>query len=167
MIHLLPVNPELHRNLFKEWVASERIKKWWGDPIAREDQFNVTSNSQHAIIAKNHIAVGYIRWETVDLDALAEIGLQGVPEGSVDMDIFIGDVERAERGAGPAALELVFEQLRRTTKVPLVGLCTSVDNTIAHRAFEKANCVRWRQYVDEQFGPCWVYIRQLGQTKLG
>lgn len=161
MIQLLLVDQKVHRSLFKQWVASERINRWWGDPAARLDQFDATPADQHVIIAKDEVAVGYVRWEVVEHYALAGIGLDGIPEGSVDMDIFIGDEECTARGVGPTALELVSQQLKQTNKVLLIGLCTSVDNVIAHRAFEKASFTRWKQFEDEYFGLCWVYIRHL------
>lgn len=161
MICLLPVHPSRDRKRFREWVNSYRVERWWGDPRARLEQFDATPEQSHALIAKNEEPVGYVRWELVERDALEKIGLTNVPDGSVDMDILIGDPVRAGRGAGPQALRLVFEKLRRTTNVPFIGLCTSVDNDIAHRAFEKAGCIRWARYDDDLFGPCWVYARWL------
>lgn len=165
MIHLIPVSRTPHRSLFGRWVASDRIARWWGDPTVRLDQFDATPHENHAIIARDGVPVGYLRWEVADPGALAAIGLHGIPEGSVDMDILIGEPEHADRGAGPTALELAFDDLRRRTTVPLVGLCTSVDNTIAHRAFEKAGCARFARFEDDAFGPCWVYARHLADER--
>lgn len=165
MIHLIPVTRNRHRSLFARWVASDRVARWWGDPTFRLDQFDATPGQTHAIIAQDSVPVGYLRWEVADPAALAAIGLLGIPEGSVDMDILIGEPERAGRGAGPAALEVVFDHLRSNTTVPLVGLCTSVSNTIAHRAFEKVGCTRFARFDDDTFGPCWVYARYLDEER--
>lgn len=151
--------------MFAKWVASDRVSRWWGDASLRLAQFDATPSHQHAVIARDDLPVGYVRWEFADADALAAIGLKDIPEGSVDMDIFIGEPESAGRGAGPAALELVFDHLRKTTSVPLVGLCTSVDNAVAHRAFEKAGCSRLARYQDETYGPCWVYTRHIAHAR--
>lgn len=165
MIQIIPVDRDQHRDLFDSWVRSDHVGRWWSDPIMRLAQFDDTPNADHTIIAQDGMPIGYIRWEIVNPDALAAIGLQEIPQGSIDMDIFIGDPGRAGRGAGPAALRLVFDHLISSSDTPLAGLCTSVENTVAHRAFEKAGCIRHARFNDDTFGPCWVYVRHLrGKT---
>lgn len=160
MIQLQPVDSARHRSLIARWLTSDHVARWWGKPSVRLAQFDATPNANHMIINRDAQPIGYIRWETVDLDALASIGLTGIPEGAIDMDIFIGDPVNAGRGAGPAALQLVFDHLFEATDTPLIGLCTSVENTIAHSAFGKAGCARIAHFSSDTFGPCWVYACQ-------
>ena len=42
--------------------------------------------------------IGYMRWQTADVAALEEIGLSGIPQGAVDMDILIGEPNLIGRG---------------------------------------------------------------------
>jgi len=161
MVHLSPVNPVQHRRRIADWLRSEHVARWWGNPDQRLAQFDATPAGENAMIVQDDLPVGYVRWETIDTAALAEAGLVDIPAGSIDIDIFIGDPNQAGRGAGSAALALLFEHLERTTEAPLVGLCTSVKNHVAHRAFEKSGCSRIARFDDDVFGPCWVYGRRL------
>jgi|GEM_PF-457749 len=161
MIQLISVEPNQHRDLFEIWVRSEHVARWWGDPAMRLSQFDDTSGPDNAIIALDGTPIGYIRWEVVDPDALAAIGLRDIPPGSIDMDICIGDPGRVGRGVGPAALSLAFVHLKSKSRAPLVGLCTSVENAVAHRAFQKAGCSRHARFDDDTFGSCWVFVRRL------
>jgi RimJ/RimL family protein N-acetyltransferase len=42
--------------------------------------------------------------------------------------------------------------------VPLVGMCTSVENTSAIRAFEKVGFSLVREYADPECGRCWFMV---------
>lgn len=167
MIRLQPVRIQPHRALIAEWLATDHVARWWGDPASCLELFDNTPATNHVMISSDDEAIGYIRWETVDLAELDAIGLADIPEGSVDMDIFIGDPGNSGRGAGAEALRLVFDHLFETTNVPLIGLCTSVENTIAHKAFEKAGCERTARFDDDLFGACWVYSVQRDTRGLG
>ncbi|MEX3007293.1 GNAT family N-acetyltransferase [Hoeflea sp. TYP-13] len=160
MITLLPVENS-HRETIAGWLHSDHVSKWWGDSDGRLEQFDETGPDNHALIARDGRPVGYLRWETVDPDALASVGLTAVPPRSVDIDIFIGATDEAGKGAGPSALELLFARLAETTDAPLAGLCTSVENTRAHSAFRKAGCERLTDFDDPTYGPCHVFVRYL------
>lgn len=161
MITLLPVDMAVHGALINRWLASTHVSRWWGDPDGRMDQFGATGSAEHAIIARDDKPVGYLRWEMVDPQALASVGLNDIPPGSIDIDIFIGEPAETGRGTGPQALELLFSHLRETTDAPLAGLCSSVDNHRAHAAFEKAGCTRLTEFDDPTYGPCFVFVRHL------
>ncbi len=161
MITLIPVDPAVHGARIARWLRSAHVTRWWGDPVGRLDQFEASGPGDHAIIARDGTPIGYVRWETVDPEALAAVGLDGIPAKSIDIDIFIGEPAEAGRGAGPQALDLLFKHLRETTDAPLAGLCTSVDNHRAHAAFLKAGCERLTQFDDPAFGPCYVFVRYL------
>ena len=66
--------------------------------------------------------MGYLRWQRVRPEELVAAGLEGaVPEGSVDVDILLGEKEASGRGVGPRALESLVERLREEGAAPLVG----------------------------------------------
>ncbi|WP_419909970.1 GNAT family N-acetyltransferase [Hoeflea sp.] len=160
MITLLPVEAS-HRETIAGWLRSDRVSTWWGEPAGRLEQLDETSPDNHALIARDGKAIGYVRWEIVDPEALASVGLDVIPPRSIDIDIFIGVTDEAGRGAGPAALELLFDRLSETTDAPLAGLCTSVKNLRAHSAFRKAGCEHLTDFDAPVFGPCHVFVRHL------
>lgn len=150
-----------HRRQVADWLNSAHVARWWGDPAAGLAQFDATPPQNHALIAQDAVPIGYIRWQTVEQEALAAVGLTGIPAGSIDIDIFIGALEETGRGAGPRALTLLFDRLRATTEAPLAGLCSSIHNERAHAAFIKAGCTRLTAFDDPDFGPCLVFAKVL------
>lgn len=161
MISLFPVSSKLHRSLVEEWLNEKHVAQWWGDPMVRLEQFDQTPASGHRIIACDGVPIGYVRWEQVDPMTLAQAGLSDIPEDAIDMDIFIGDASMCGLGLGPKALRLAFHHLGAFTNAPLVGLCTSVQNTRAQAAFAAAGCRQMMQYEDPEFGQCFVYAKSL------
>lgn len=142
------------------WLDFPHVSKWWGDPSARLDQFDTTPPANHALIVKDTVPIGYIRWEKVSSKALALAGLPDIPDGSFNIDLFIGDLNSVGCGAGPKALELLFNHLRVTTETPLLGLCASIHNHHAHAAFLKAGYARSTEFDDPDFGRCVVFTRR-------
>ena len=71
--------------------------RWWCDPEERLQQFDATPVENHALIARDAVPIGYMRWKTLSLKDLAAVGLTGIPENSVDIDIFIGSSGEAGR----------------------------------------------------------------------
>lgn len=161
MISLLASDAAEHRARIGDWLKLPHVSRWWGDASECLAKFDATPSYQHAIIARDGIPIGYVRWETVSREALDAVGLTGIPDGSIDIDIFIGPPEETGRGVGPRALDLIFDRLRATTDAPLAGLCSSIDNHHAHAAFLKAGCTRLTDFDDPDFGPCIVFARRL------
>ncbi|MEO1138980.1 MAG: GNAT family protein [Pseudomonadota bacterium] len=166
MVHLIPVNSVKHRASVRQWRASRPVSLWWGNPAIGTAQLTTLRRISTLRLADGGLPVGYARWETVTPDTLTIAGLAGIPEGSIDPDITIGRSGWRGKGIGPAALTLIFDYLCATTKAPLVSLCTSVKNAVAHRAFEKADCRRIARFENETLGPCWVYGRRLDKGDL-
>ena len=65
------------------------------------------------------------------------------------------------RGVGPAALVALVADIRRDPTVPMIGLTTEIENTRAHRAFEKAGFRIARQYDAPRLGPCHLMLLDL------
>ncbi len=160
-VTLQPVVPTQHRALVRRWIESDHVSRWWGDPVHGLAMFDATPAHNHALIVHGGKPVGYVRWETVSLEALAAVGLVGIPEGFIDIDILIGEPSSAGIGVGPRALDALFDHFRKTTEAPVAGLCTSVDNHRANAAFRKAGCEILTQYDDPDYGPSFVFIKHL------
>jgi len=73
---------------------------------------------------------------------------------AVDMDIMIGDLSHLGRGVGPQAIRLLFHRLAEDSSAELVGLATSVENSSAIRAYEKAGFSAVKEFDDPDFGRC-------------
>jgi aminoglycoside 6'-N-acetyltransferase len=142
-----------------EWLQAPHVSPWWLDAerqlaAARERP----AEGSHAIITADGEDVGYLRWQRVDREALAEIGLDDIPDGSIDLDILLGRPEDVGHGIGPRALALLLDRLFADPTVPLVGLVTSVRNHAALRAFAKAGFRRFREYDDPTYGRVLVLV---------
>lgn len=162
MISLVEIKHPSGRKLVEDWLQQRHVVQWWGDPRLRLEQFDETQKEQHALIAWSGNPIGYLRWEIVEQSALDEVGIVGIPEGSADIDIFIGDPTYLNSGHGPMALDFLVDRLAKTTEIPLVGLCTSTHNKRAIRSFETASFKKHTKFEDPTFGECFVMVRWLG-----
>jgi aminoglycoside 6'-N-acetyltransferase len=159
---------ELHGALLTGWLGRPHVSRWWGDAETRGDQMRRTPDAEHAIIAVDGRPVGYLRWKRVGRGALDRAGLSEIPEGAIDIDIFLGEPEWLGRGVGSTVLRILLEQrLRREADAPLAGLCTSVENVAAIRAFEKAGFRKLREFEDPIYGRCWLLVADLRGAREG
>jgi RimJ/RimL family protein N-acetyltransferase len=151
-----------HLPLLETWLARAHVAPWYprpSDDVARAA--DPPAGGAHALICVARKPAGYLRWQSVDRATLDALGLPEIPENSVDIDILIGEVELAGRQVGPAALELLAQQLLRDPAVPLLGLTSALANTRAHRAFAKAGFHIARQYEPNGLGMCHLLLRDL------
>lgn len=152
-----------HQALLTVWLNSDDVKRWWLDPEARLDEVRSTPDTDHAMIMIGEEPVGYIRWELPDRDVLASVGLQDVPEGAMDADIFIGESQWRGKGLAKIVLDILIDRLLRQTEAPAVGLCTSVNNQSAIRAFEKAGFDKSIRFEAPTYGPMWFMMKTLSR----
>ncbi len=161
MVTIQPFEIELHRDLLRGWLACDHVRRWWGEP---EHQLQLCLDRPvqggDVLILEHDRPVGYLRWQQVDLEDLQAMGLTGIPEGAVDMDILIGERDRVGQGIGPEALRLMIQQLRHDRQTPLIGMTTSIENQAAIRAYEKAGFHKLTEYEDPVYGPCWVMVME-------
>jgi len=150
-----------HQNLLTNWLNSEDVKRWWLDPAARLEEVRATPDTDHAMIMIGEVPVGYIRWELPDHETLASVGLQDVPKGAMDIDLFIGESQWRGKGLATIVLDILIDRLLRQTQAPAVGLCTSVNNQSAIRAFEKAGFEKFVRFEAPTFGPMWFMMKTL------
>jgi len=150
-----------HQNLLTAWLNSDDVKRWWLDPAERLNEIRATPETDHAMIMIGEVPVGYIRWELPDRGVLASVGLGEVPDGAIDIDLFIGESQWRGKGLANIVLDILIDRLLRQTKAPAVGLCTSVNNHAAIRAFEKAGFEKSIRFEAKTFGPMWFMMREL------
>jgi aminoglycoside 6'-N-acetyltransferase len=164
-IDLVAFDPEEHLPLLERWLPQPHVRRWWGDPetnIARARRCPPAGG--HVLITAAATPVGYLCWQPYRREDLEILGGRDIPDGSIDVDIFIGDLAHVGRGVGPRALRLLLALLAADPSVPLVGMCTSVDNTRAVRAYEKAGFSRVREYDDPEWGRCWFMAVRLREV---
>jgi aminoglycoside 6'-N-acetyltransferase len=160
-VTLQPFRPE-HLAQLTTWLREPHVAPWYARPEenlewAREPP----DGGEHAIIACGDTAVGYLRWQRVDRATLDALGLQEIPENSIDADILVGAQGGVGNGIGPRALNLLAARLREDPTIALIGLTSELGNTHAHRAFEKAGFHIARQYDAPPIGTCYLLIRDL------
>ncbi|MEW6363573.1 MAG: GNAT family N-acetyltransferase [Acidobacteriota bacterium] len=157
-VWLEPFDPERDVVHLAAWVRAPHVARWWGDP---ETQLPAVlerpAGGGDALIVADAVPVGYIRWQRAPRDELEAAGLHEIPAGTVDIDIAIGEVEYVGCGIASRALTLVVENLAVDRSIPMVMMATSVENTMAISAFEKAGFRRLRKFEDPEYGPMWVF----------
>ena len=156
--------PDLDR--LAGWLRESHVAPWYPRPA--DDLAGARApapGGDQAIITVGGEAVGYLRWQRVARETLDALGLCEIPAGSVDADILLGEARVLGRGIGPAALEALARELLRDANVPLLGLTTSVENTRAHRAFEKARFRIVGQYTPPGLGLCHLMVRDLAAER--
>ena len=137
------------------------MSRWWGrlsEALARIRQ--PASGGGQALITEAGRPVGYLCWQHPTRADLEAASLHHVPESAIDVDLLIGEPDAVGRGIGPRALELIQERVWRDPSVPLVMLCTSVENTVAQRAFEKAGFTRRRIFEDPGGGTFCLFVAE-------
>jgi RimJ/RimL family protein N-acetyltransferase len=148
--------------VLEAWLRQPHVARWYPTPEENLTWATAPPAGGHqAIIVRGEAGVGYLRWQQVDRATLDELGLWEVPEGSVDADILIGSEGMVGRGIGPAALLALAAKIRRDPSVAMIGLTSELENTRAHRAFEKAGFRIARQYEVPSLGVCHLMLLDL------
>jgi aminoglycoside 6'-N-acetyltransferase len=152
--------------LLRKWLSRAHVQPWYPDPTR---DIGIATDQPpggfHAIIAVGDEPAGYVRWQYVDRETLDELGLQQIPENSVDIDILLGEEGQTAKGAGPQALELLAQQLLADPSVPMLGVTTSIHNFRAQSAFSKAGFTILLQYDPTGHGLCHLMVRDLQKER--
>jgi aminoglycoside 6'-N-acetyltransferase len=160
-VTLQPFRPA-HMELLAVWLRQPHVARWYPEPEANLAwAAHPPDGGAQAIIAAGAAEVGYLRWQRVARDTLDSLGLYEIPTNSVDADILICAEAGVGRGYGPAALNVLADEIGRDATVPMIGLTTELENTSAHRAFEKAGFRITRQYETPNLGLCHLMILDL------
>ena len=156
-IRFVAFDPEVHLGLLASWLAIPDVAEWWPDASHQLEQArHRRKGAEHRLILFDDRPVGYTRWQRVDVSALPSLGLRDIPEGSVDLDLLIGEPGLLGRGIGSAAVRLLCDELFLDQSITLVGTVTSTENHRAIRAFKKAGLTFMQEYYDERYGRCVV-----------
>jgi RimJ/RimL family protein N-acetyltransferase len=159
-VTLRPFQPS-HLMALARWLREPHVARWYRHP--QDDLVFASSppdGAAQAIVASGAAEVGYLRWQRVDRATLDTLGLTEIPANSVDADILLS-ASAIGRGVGPAALVALVAEIRRDPTVPMLGLTTEIENTRAHRAFEKAGFQIARQYDAPRLGRCHLMLLDL------
>lgn len=154
-------HPQRDVDRLAAWLRAPHVVRWWGDPAKQlHAVLERPVEGGDALIVADGVTVGYVRWQQAPRAELEAAGLHTIPEGSIDIDIAIGETDYIDRGVGSQALQLVVQRLRSEGSMPMIMMGTSVDNTMAISAFERAGFRRSRCFDDPEYGPAWLLVYQ-------
>lgn len=160
-VWLQPFCPGRDIDRVSAWLRKPHVVRWWGDP---QEQLPAVMErpigGDDALIIADRVPVGYVRWQQTSRAELEAAGLHEIPEGSIDIDIAIGEADYLGCGVGSRALHLVLQRLETEKFSTLVMMTTSVENGIAIRACEKAGFRRRRTFDDPEYGRCWLLVHE-------
>ena len=156
-VRLEPFDPELDADLVAGWLRAPHVAEWWGDPQQNlAEVLQRPAGGDDALIVADGVPVGYVRWQKPTRAELDTAGLYEIPDTAMDIDIAIGEPSYVGRGVGSRALRQVVAMLAGDTGIPLIMLATSVGNSVAIRAYEKAGFRRLRRFDDPPNGEHWL-----------
>lgn len=162
-VQLEPFNRDQDSGLLAAWLKRPHVARWWGDPETQiKAVLALPVGGGDALILADGVAVGYIRWQRLLREELDAAGLHEIPSGAIDIDIAIGEEDYTALGIGSRTIGLLVRELAADSTIPLIMLCTSVDNAMAIRAYEKVGFVRQRTFFEEGLGDMWLMT--LGQA---
>lgn len=112
-VELLEFDPARDAELLATWLRKLAFPAGGATRNAALGSDGVPAGGGDALTAVGGAPVGYVRWQVISRSELEAAGITDVPEGSVDIDIAIGDEELVGRGIGRAALVLAIAEIRR------------------------------------------------------
>ena len=156
-VRLEPFNRDRDAGLLAGWLKRTHVARWWGDPDTQiKAVLELPVGGGDALIVADGVAVGNIRWQRPSRSELEAAGLTEIPDGTMDIDIAIGEEDYTGLGIGSRALRLLINELVTDSSIPLIMLCTSVDNAMAIRAYEKVGFRCVRTFIEEGLGEMWL-----------
>lgn len=158
-VTLEPFGPE-HSDRFLAWMREPAVARYWGDADEQlAFSLDLPERYRHALICVDARPVGYVRWAYCDSALLERVGVGDLPDGSVDIDLFLGAEADRGKGVGRRALSALADDLF-AEGVPLLSLISHESNSRAHRCFEAAGWRRDRPYQDDEFGACVMFLKE-------
>jgi aminoglycoside 6'-N-acetyltransferase len=153
-IILSPFDAKTQTVVLQKWLHLAHVACWWLDPQAQlESCLERPAGGDHALICADDSAVGYLRWEPIRPALLVQHEVYEIPSNSVDLDIFIGEVDYLGKGIGPKALDLLATRIADETDAAYLALATSQHNHRAIRAYEKLWFKLVKNFDDDRYGP--------------
>lgn len=132
--------------LLAGWMETPHWRKWWGDPATElgyiRDMVEGRDTTEPYLFTIDGRDAGYIQLWFVDDNRGEEILQESpwvaeLPEGTVGVDLSIGDAEDLSRGIGTAALTRFVADLRRRGFERII-IDPDPENARACRAYAKA-----------------------------
>ncbi|WP_417770039.1 GNAT family N-acetyltransferase [Stappia sp.] len=132
--------------LLAGWMETPHWRRWWGDPATElgyiRDMVEGRDTTEPYLFTLDGRDTGYIQlWHLADNrtpETVAESPwLSELPEGTVGVDLSIGDAGDLSKGIGTAALEGFVAELRRRGLERII-IDPDPENGRACRAYEKA-----------------------------
>lgn len=157
-VYLDTFDPELYTAKLDYWLHQPHVTQWWGNPERVWKKILQHPPENTAVIVADDIPVGYLCWQKPTPEELKAAGLEDLPNDLVDIDIMIGDPDFIGYGIGPRALTCLLIRLQRDSSISSAGLATSISNTRAIRAYEKAGFRLFRVFQDPEEGLCQYMI---------
>ncbi len=133
--------------LVSTWVGRAHVARWWGEPDDALSRLRTHDAETVALISLDGRPVGLLCWQRPTPSELNQAGLSDLPSDLIDVDIMIGEPDAQGRGAGPAALRLLFGRLR-AQGVAIAGVATELANQRAMSAYAKVGLVPFRDFVE-------------------
>lgn len=162
MITLTPFVLDEHKELLINWLRRPHVQAAWGDPEKNiAELLQPTPTVTRFLIMEGRTPVGLLQWQWLGANDLAETGLNVADEQTIDIDIFIAEIDRLGKGIGSKAIHTLMAQLRTSTQAKRVTLFTGFENKAAIRAYEKCGFACRAQYEDAEHGWTWVMVADL------
>jgi aminoglycoside 6'-N-acetyltransferase len=162
MVALMPFVEAEHKELLINWLRKPHVQAGWGDPDENiAEVLRSKAKDTCALIMEADVPVGFVQWQWLSENDLLDVGLVAADGQTVDIDIFIGEVDRLGKGIGSEAIRLLMAKLSTSTDAKRATLFTGVENKAAIRAYEKCGFVRKLRYEDPVHGWTWLMVAEL------
>jgi RimJ/RimL family protein N-acetyltransferase len=147
--------------LIEGWLSADHVRRRWGDPRENLQLLRAPpAGSWRALVEADGRKVGLVLWQHPGRQELHEAGLEDLPEGVIDLDILIGEVDATGKGVGAAAIGLVADAVLADPAVPFVIAVAGADNQASLRAFARAGFERDRELCDAGGERCVLLVRR-------
>ena len=146
-IDLLAVEDE-NLDTIHTWFKAPHVLPWWGEPSDNRNEVAWHRRNRYGdcrLIADDGRPIGYIQW--TDLWRWSPNETYGLPQGTIDIDVLIGERDALGLGYGPEAMRQVIALICLAAPPPLFSLFTMAENACAIRAFEKLGFTK-RQLIE-------------------
>ena len=141
--------------IFKGWLNQPHVLTTWGEPEAIIAELQRHPRQDMRVITLGERPIGLVCWQVPTGQELMDAGLADLPQGLVDVDIMLGQVDVLGLGYGTSGLRLVADQLK-AQGVPWIGLATQKTNQGAIRSFMKVGCSAYREFIED--GTDYIYF---------
>ena len=157
MITFRPVT-EKDFGLLAAWLAAPHVARWWGDSGEALDEIRAamaepSTKPQLALIDGTPVA--YI--QSYDIHAEGDHPYRDQPQGTLGIDLSIGDAALTGKGLGPEIIEAFVGKLF-AAGAPRIVIDPEPANAAAIRAYAKAGFTEFDRRTT-QYGPAVMMAR--------